>query len=446
MIPRRAFALGALLLVFFLVPTSEAQFGNSVDAGFEYELRQDVACPYPGWGVVESIDECLRAAVDLGLSGRSIKLPFTGMYTYVQIGSIVSPNGINLAEVQAYDAAGSLVAAIDVQMSTTYSASFSASKCTDGDKTSGSTCHTKDGGQDPDPWLLIAYPIEVTIAKIVVTNRVDCCQDRITGAAIAVTTGEDDNHAQLTLWSSVFTGEHDTYTFLVDSPTYHPQGCSVSPQKHATTCQSRSKGDLATIKGEGAEGTCVFPFTYSGKSYRSCATPDEYGGVGWCAWDKGYQAGRWGYCTDECPQEMATSTLWFSPPGSRALSRPDPGRKSICRVLRSKFVTSCQSRSKGDLVTKIGEDAAAGTCVFPFVLNSHRLASKEFRIFSSCAEPVKYGGVGWCAWDSHHESGSGRWGFCTEQCPQELSPPKQQNWPCTTIYDEPYCTLAGGPN
>ena len=68
-------------------------------------------------------------------------------------------------------------------------------------------------------------------------------------------------------------------------------------------CSSQAKGSLVTDMGEGGVGACVFPFTYNGTTYTECASPVEYGTVGWCAWDKDYQSDRWGYCTDACPKQ-----------------------------------------------------------------------------------------------------------------------------------------------
>ena len=67
------------------------------------------------------------------------------------------------------------------------------------------------------------------------------------------------------------------------------------------SCPSQPKGALPSARGEGGEGTCTFPFTYSGTTYTSCAKVSDYGGVGWCAWDADYTKDRWGYCTKECP-------------------------------------------------------------------------------------------------------------------------------------------------
>ena len=67
-------------------------------------------------------------------------------------------------------------------------------------------------------------------------------------------------------------------------------------------CKSQEKGTLQTKNSyNGGKGTCVFPFNYKNSTYISCANPSEYGGVGWCAWDRDYQQDRWGYCSSSCP-------------------------------------------------------------------------------------------------------------------------------------------------
>ena len=67
-------------------------------------------------------------------------------------------------------------------------------------------------------------------------------------------------------------------------------------------CESQERGQLKTKKSyNGGKGTCIFPFNYKNSTYISCANPTEYGGVGWCAWDRDYQQDRWGYCSSSCP-------------------------------------------------------------------------------------------------------------------------------------------------
>ena len=64
---------------------------------------------------------------------------------------------------------------------------------------------------------------------------------------------------------------------------------------------TKTKLELTTSQGEGSAGTCVFPWKYDGEWNYSCIGKTAYGGVGWCAFDKTYVSGRWGYCTDSCP-------------------------------------------------------------------------------------------------------------------------------------------------
>ena len=54
-----------------------------------------------------------------------------------------------------------------------------ASNCIDG-VTTYSGCHTNNGGQQ---WLVITIT-GYSVNKIIVYNRIDCCQDRINGATI----------------------------------------------------------------------------------------------------------------------------------------------------------------------------------------------------------------------------------------------------------------------
>ena len=70
------------------------------------------------------------------------------------------------------------------------------------------------------------------------------------------------------------------------------------------TCPSQEKGDLVSTKEDGSVGTCVFPFTLNDKTHHKCADTNEYGGVGWCAFDENYVTNRWGYCTESCPSEF----------------------------------------------------------------------------------------------------------------------------------------------
>ena len=62
-------------------------------------------------------------------------------------------------------------------LSSTFSSEFEADKCIDGDTTSGyySMCHSED---EPVPWLAIDYGTTVTVQRVEIFNRQDCCGSR----------------------------------------------------------------------------------------------------------------------------------------------------------------------------------------------------------------------------------------------------------------------------
>jgi hypothetical protein len=74
-----------------------------------------------------------------------------------------------------------------------------------------------------NPWLRIDYGQAVQIDKIVVANRMSCCQHRIVGATISVTNDTDGNDI---VWSDTFAGERSVYQFGYNV-TY-----SVKPTKY----------------------------------------------------------------------------------------------------------------------------------------------------------------------------------------------------------------------
>lgn len=66
----------------------------------------------------------------------------------------------------------------------------------------------------------------------------------------------------------------------------------------------------------------------------------------------------------------------------------------------------CRSQQKSVSGLQKG---VVGNCVFPFTIKGVS--------YSHCADVRKYGGVGWCAFDSRYRNG--RWGYCTSACPQQ---------------------------
>jgi hypothetical protein len=137
---------------------------------------------------------------------------YDGVGRYIRVDSTVK-NGfgmraINLAEVRAFDSRGELIGAVAATMSSTVGEA-GASKCLNGDI--ASICHT--ASDDQDPWLLVDYGVGGLrdVARIAVTNRGDCCEDRILGARIAITRFETNT----TLWSAKLVGTLAMYNFRV---------------------------------------------------------------------------------------------------------------------------------------------------------------------------------------------------------------------------------------
>ena len=144
---------------------------------------------------------------------------------------------------------------------------------------------------------------------------------------------------------------------------------------------------------QGTPETCVFPFYDAGIRYDNCARPDEYPDLGWCSFNSTYD-GHWGYCTDDCK--------------SKKLAKPYGGTCQATAI-------DCPPVAYGTTRLGFGSD---GTCVFPFKFRG------EWNY--KCKDSKVYAGVGWCSFDSDFGSGSmktGRWGYCTSECPKEYDDP-----------------------
>lgn len=146
------------------------------------------------------------ALLDIGSSVR-----------YLRIGSLISDEPfLHLQEIEVYGADGENMPPIGAEMSSTYEAN-TVDRCFDGDTTTiAQLCATKlKGHEDADPWLRVDYGEGVVIRRIVVTNRVDCCQSRINGATISLTNDRDGKDV---VWSATFDGTTTKYTFRPMSP------------------------------------------------------------------------------------------------------------------------------------------------------------------------------------------------------------------------------------
>ena len=91
---------------------------------------------------------------------------------------------LNLQEVTAYDKDGKVIAPLSSDMSSHFDV-FTVGKCHDGKTDGNNFCHS-DHDMDKDPWLVFGYRADADISKIVVVNRINCCENRIVGASIRI--------------------------------------------------------------------------------------------------------------------------------------------------------------------------------------------------------------------------------------------------------------------
>jgi hypothetical protein len=122
---------------------------------------------------------------------------------------------VGLAEVAAFDSEGGLIAPTGAEM---YSFGWGGvpENCIDGNLTNW--CHV--GGDEGVEWLRVDYETAVGMLSTVrVTNRVDCCKERIAGARVYVGMGRPESNEEGregALWTGeVVEGWGAEYTFDV---------------------------------------------------------------------------------------------------------------------------------------------------------------------------------------------------------------------------------------
>jgi len=127
---------------------------------------------------------------------------------------VMNERGINLLEVKLFSntvqiASNLLIFTFSTEYTgNTYGApGFPASNCNDG-ITSGGFQNICASGFETNPTLTIVSAQEFD--KVVVYNRLDCCQYRINGATITATINQVSK-------STTFPGSYDTYTFTLTS-------------------------------------------------------------------------------------------------------------------------------------------------------------------------------------------------------------------------------------
>uniref|UniRef100_A0ACB8EUU1 Uncharacterized protein n=1 Tax=Sphaerodactylus townsendi TaxID=933632 RepID=A0ACB8EUU1_9SAUR len=154
--------------------------------------------------------------------------------------------------------------------------------------------------------------------------------------------------------------------------------------------------------------SCVFPFTYKGKSYWSCTTDGWSDGTFWCATTSNYDADKkWKVCQ---------------------VSGPDPGVESprciFPFIYKGKSYSSCTSEGMSDgklwcsttstydvdkkwvycNITGPDTSEEGPSCVFPFIHNGQN--------YSSCTGDGRTDGRLWCATSRNYDIDK-RWAFCT---------------------------------
>lgn len=173
-----------------------------------------------------------------------------------------------------------------------------------------------------------------------------------------------------------------------------------------------------TDKGNGADGICVFPFTYAGVQYKQCATPQTY--VPCRAVHS-----RWHHKQPSRP----TSHVGCYPLGAR--TRP-------WRALAMRAHSHTRSMATHD-----AKREAAGVfhtdyivCVFVRVRVRVRVYARAVGVPAGVClrmlHATRYGGAGWCAFDSTYRSN--RWVRCqraTIATPRPVVSHKAPcRWPC----------------
>lgn len=189
-----------------------------------------------------------------GYSGSKENATFTGRY--LRIGDLPSNEPLHLQEIEVFDASGQLLKPKSATLSSEHANTlFPARKCIDGDhfqetRAPKSMCCSAWG--DTNPWIRVDYGTAVPMAKIVITNRFDCCDHRIAGATVAITQDADGDQV---VWAGILQGTKEQYTYMTDSDSV-----AFAPSPEA--CAALVAGDggcasnTATFQYNAASGAC----------------------------------------------------------------------------------------------------------------------------------------------------------------------------------------------
>ena len=124
---------------------------------------------------------------------------------------------MHLAEVQAFDAEGELIAPSGAEM---HSFGFGVNaefhvpgNCIDGDL--DTICHS--AGDGTEEFLRVDFVVDVgRLSTISVANMASCCQSRIVGAKVHVAMGRPGSNAEareVAVWTGEIEGGAPEYTF-----------------------------------------------------------------------------------------------------------------------------------------------------------------------------------------------------------------------------------------
>jgi len=125
---------------------------------------------------------------------------------FIRIDGLAAGKYLNLGEITAYGKDGKKISPAHVSMSSTHSGGYDINRCNDGNK--NNFCHTAVA--DKNPTIVFKYH-GADIAKVVVVNRLECCQDRIAGANFRYC--RDKECAGEVVLAKTFDGTKNEYTF-----------------------------------------------------------------------------------------------------------------------------------------------------------------------------------------------------------------------------------------
>nr|XP_055075179.1 uncharacterized protein LOC129454650 isoform X1 [Misgurnus anguillicaudatus]XP_055075180.1 uncharacterized protein LOC129454650 isoform X1 [Misgurnus anguillicaudatus] len=119
---------------------------------------------------------------------------------------------LTLCEVEVYS--DNIAFGADAVQSSTYDQFADAKHAVDGNResiyTMGSCTHTE---VEDNPWWRVDLKSIYSINRVIITNRGDCCEERIIGAQIRIGNSLDNNGNNNELASTIFTAPQHTATF-----------------------------------------------------------------------------------------------------------------------------------------------------------------------------------------------------------------------------------------